>query len=475
MRVRRTSAGRPQQPGASPHGPGVRVCIVALLTIALVGTPAATTWAATPTSASPTPTAALPATAAPTVAATATAPATPSATPSPTAAPSAPLPELPPIYYQAGNLLYAVSTGGGMPSLLSTLPMSETFQPCLLPDGRLLYPTATGFAAIDRYGQASPIRAPDLNAGESVWSVQPSPDGRQLAWQLFTPAQLGGYTINTGSSRIVLTGRFGGAGSTIWQGQATGADDAVPVLLGWRPASPYSLSGGATLLLQYLYDRNDIQAGVLFNAARGLLEVDPATGDVVNDYLPPMDTDIPSQRALGVSPDGLWSVYGDANTFTPSGEGPLAQSIVALNLNTNAVIPLDSARNHPSSAPYKIVQVRRKGKKKVKHTTTVTLRLYQYFSHHAYVAPGDGRVLYTLVTVSYPPGALAPHVRYSVLVARTEGGTPVTLTSDATGVGWIDGHHAVISRGDGLYSVDVVFGGVTKLAAGAGLRFIGYR
>src|SRR5205085_11511159 len=117
---------------------------------------------------------------------------TPRATPTPPPTP------LPPVYYQDGATVYAVNPDGSNPTVVAILPAGATFQPQLLPDGRLLYPTtlAGGFVVVDRYGRRSGMLTPDLNPGEVVWSVVPSPDGRRLAWQIFAPAQLGGYTTN---------------------------------------------------------------------------------------------------------------------------------------------------------------------------------------------------------------------------------------------------------------------------------------
>jgi hypothetical protein len=227
--------------------------------------------------------------------------------------------------------------------------------------------------------------------------------------------------------------------------------------------------------LQELYSQGNAATGVIANTARDLIEYDPAIGDVVDDYLPALGSAaVSGQRALGVSADGVWAVYGDSYTFTPSGDGPLARAVDLLDLNTNALRQLDTSGHYPTKGTFVQVSKRRVGKRSVRHKTTTTLRLYQYFSHHAYAAPGDGRVLYTLVTVSYPPGALTPRVQTSALVATTDGRTRSVVAKDAQGQGWLDGHVAVIQKRDGLYAVDVVFGGLTKLAAGM-VRFIGSR
>lgn len=245
--------------------------------------------------------------------------------------------------------------------------------------------------------------------------------------------------------------------------------------MGWRPSSPYSLNG-PTLLLQDLYSRGDAAVGVLANAARGLIEYDPAIGDVVSDYLPALGTAaIPGQRALAVSADGLWAAFGDANAFTPSGEGPLARELDILNLNTNALRHLDAAGQYPTKGQFVRVTKRRSGKRTSTHKTATPLRLYQYFSHHAYIAPGDGRVLYTLVTVSYPPGALTPRVHYTVLVATTDGRTRQVVAHDAQAQGWLDGHRAVVATAHGLSAIDVVYGGKVQLGGDAHARFIGSR
>jgi hypothetical protein len=96
------------------------------------------------------------------------------------------------------------------------------------------------------------------------------------------------------------------------------------------------------------------------------------------------------------------------------------------------------------------------------------------------MAPGDSRVLYTLLTVSYPPGTLVPRVQRSVLVATLGAGSTrasgdTLVASDAEAAGWLTGDVAVITRADGLYAVDVVHGGSHALAIGAGAQFIGTR
>src|SRR5437763_1023357 len=113
----------------------------------------------------------------------------------------------------------------------------------------------------------------------------------------------------------------------------------------------------------------------------GMMEYDPASEDLVNDYLPPLEGDMPPERTFSVSTDGLWAVYGDSNVVTPSGEGPLARALDALNLNTNVVVPIDDARTYPSKTPFVTTVMRKVGKRTVQRTVTTTLRLYQYFGH----------------------------------------------------------------------------------------------
>ncbi len=404
-------------------------------------------------------------------------------TASPTAAPTpAPSALLPPVYYQNGPRVYAAYPNGSGAVLVATLPVSATIRPQLLPDGRLLYEAnvaASTFAAVDHFGRGSGIRPPDLSPGETVWSVAPSPDGRSLAWQLFAPLPLPGYVLNTGVGRVVLTGRFGEGGTTLFTTRVDARLDVIQALLGWRASSLYG-SGDPTLLLQDLYGGVDAADGVGLNTVRGLIEYDPAIADIVNDYLPPQSSDVPPRRALTVSADGTWTVYGDANSFTPSGdEPPLARRIAALNLNTNRDIALDAASRYPTTRALTQTVRRKVGTHVV--TTRVsagTLRLYQYFSHNVYVAPGDGRVLYTLLTVSYPRGARLPQVEHTALVATMDGASRAAIVSgDAEGAGWLDSHTAVVKRADGLYSLNVDSGVMTKLAAGAlgSLYFIGVR
>lgn len=107
---------------------------------------------------------------------------------------------LPAVFYQDGTSVYAVNSDGSGSTLATTLPPGNRFQPVLFPDGRLVFPAGSGFTAIDRFGRRYGLRSPDLATGESVWSVIPSPDGRTLAWQVFAPLHLNGFTTNTGSA-----------------------------------------------------------------------------------------------------------------------------------------------------------------------------------------------------------------------------------------------------------------------------------
>lgn len=409
--------------------------------------------------------------------------ASPTAAPSPTTVPTpAPSSLLPSVYYQDGRRVYAVAPDGSGRVLVATLPVSTTIRPQLLPDGRLLYPASAGpngptFATVDRYGRVSGIRTPDLDNGESVWSVSSSPDSHFLAWQIYAPLQLPHESLNTGVGRIVLTGRFGGAGTTIFTTHADSTYGATQVLVGWRPSSQYG-TGDQTLLLQNLYGASDAAAGVIPNEQRGLIEYDPSIDDVIDDYLPALNSEVSPQRTFTVSSDGTWAIYGDTNKFTPSGEGPLAAQLMALDLNTNKTVELDTASNYSDQGPLITTKRHKVGKRVVTtHVRTGTLRLYQYFSHNASVAPDDGHVLYTLLTVSYPPGARVPQIQRTTLVATMDGRTRTTVSKDAQGQGWLDSHTVVIARSNGLYSVDIDSNTTTKLAAGSAgnLYYIGMR
>ena len=388
---------------------------------------------------------------------------------------------LPIVYYQDGRNVYAVNPWGTGRTLLATLPQSNTIPPQLMGDGRLLYPTSNGFAAINGYSQTTSIATPTLGPGEQVWSVAPSPDGTALAWELFTQqsfnaGQPDAYTTNAGSARVVVSGRFGGDGPTVMTATAQTAG-RMPIIAGWRASSPYG-SGDATLLLQNAYSASSLPDNVLLSARRGLVEYDPAIHDVVNDYLPPTDSSaIPAQRDFAVSPDGGWAVYGDSFAFPPSGEDAMAQKIVALNLNTNAVAALDAASAYPTQDQLVTLQRRRVGKRVLTTRTVEAVRLYQYVSHHAAVAPDDAHILYTVLTVSYPTGARVPRVRERVMLATMANGTHRVLDADARAEGWLNGRLAVVARADGLYSIDIGTGAATRLARGNGasLHFIGVR
>jgi len=387
---------------------------------------------------------------------------------------------LPIVYYQDGRNVYAVNPWGTGRTLLATLPQSNTIPPQLMGDGRLLYPTSNGFAAINGYSQMTGIATPTLGPGEQVWSVVPSPNGTALAWEMFTQqsfnvGQPDAYRA-AGTARVVVSGRFGGDGPTVMTATAQTAGQ-MPIIAGWRPTSPYG-SGDATLLLQNTYSASSLPDNLLLSARRGLVEYDPAIHDVVNDYLPPTDSSaIPAQRDFTVSPDGAWAVYGDSFAFPPSGEDAMAQKIVALNLNTNAVAALDVASAYPTQDQLVTLQRRRVGKRVLTTRTVEAVRLYQYVSHHAAVAPDDAHILYTVLTVSYPTGARVPRVRERVMLATMANGTHRVLDADARAEGWLNGRLAVVARADGLYSIDIGTGAATRLVRGNGasLHFIGVR
>ncbi len=387
---------------------------------------------------------------------------------------------LPIVCYQDGRNVYAVNPWGTGRTLLATLPQSNTIPPQLMDDGRLLYPTSNGFAAINGYSQTTGIATPSLGPGEQVWSVVPSPDGTALAWEMFTQqsfnvGQPDAYRA-AGTGRVVVSGRFGGDGPTVMAATAQTAGQ-LPIIAGWRASSPYG-SGDATLLLQNTYSASSLPDNVLLSARRGLVEYDPAIHDVVNDYLPPTDSSaIPAQRDFTVSPDGAWAVYGDSFAFPPSGEDAMAQKIVALNLNTNAVVALDAASAYPIQDQLVTLQRRRVGARVATTRTVEAVRLYQYVSHHAAVAPDDAHILYTILTVSYPTGARVPRVQEHVMLATMAGGAHSVLAADARAEGWLNSRLAVVARADGLYSIDIGTGVTTRLAGGNGafLHFIGVR
>jgi len=388
---------------------------------------------------------------------------------------------LPIVYYQDGPTVYAANPWGTGRTLLATLPQSNTIPPQLMGDGRLLYSTGNGFAAINGYSQTTSIATPTLGPDEHVWSVAPSPDGTALAWEIFTPqsfngGQIGAYMANAGAARLVVSGRFGGDGATVMTATARTAGQ-MPIIAGWRASSPYG-SGDATLLLQNTYSASSLPDNMLLGARRGLLEYDPAVHDVVNDYLPPTDSSaIPAQRDFTVSSDGVWAVYGDGFAFPPSGEDAMAQKIVALNLNTNAVVALDTASAYPTQDQLVTLQRSQVRGRTVTTRTVQAVRLYQYISHHAAVAPDDAHILYTVLTVSYPTGAHVPRVRERVMLATMANGGRRVLITDARAEGWLNSHLAVVARADGLYSIDIGAGVTTRLARGNGasLHFIGVR
>ena len=155
----------------------------------------------------------------------------------------------------------------------------------------------------------------------------------------------------------------------------------------------------------------------------------------------------------------------------------MAQKIVALNLNTNAVVALDAASAYPTQDQLVTLQRRRVGARVLTTRTVEAVRLSQYVSHHAAVAPDDAHLLYTILTVSYPTGARVPRVQERVMLATMANGTHRVLEADARAEGWLNSRLAVVARADGLYSIDSGTGATTRLAGGNGasLHFIGVR
>ena len=371
----------------------------------------------------------------------------------------------PSVFVATTSSIEAINADGSGLMRVAPVDVSAGVQPVLFPDGRLFFSTANSYATISRSGKHNIVIAPTLNVGESIWSVSGSPDRSTLGWQLFAPLQVNTYHLHQGQSRVVVTGPAGGSGTTVLTDQADStAGGRVLTIIGWRTASPFG-SGGSTLLLQDLYSFNQPTSLLVPNTTRGLIEYDPSIGDIVNDYLPPTSLSEPGQRLFALSADSSFIVYGDQNGLTPSGDGPLARELLVQNMVTHASTQLDIASRYPSSRVILLAP-----------TKKTSIPLYEYFSHNAYISPDSKHVLYTVFTISYPPGARLPRIDHQAMIVQANGKNPTqVLTVDGQGAGWINRSIAVIKEADGLHTYNQTTGQTSLLVADPSARFIGAR
>jgi len=377
------------------------------------------------------------------------------ATPVPASASSGVVGSASAVYYDDGREVFVAQADGSGRFALGILPPDNEFIPHAA-GGRLLYSDGAYWLATSQ-GQRFSVAAPPLIGNEKVFAAWPSPDGTRIAWQLYAPATYGTRLSNLGASRIVVTDSGGGGARTVLQQASGSIHGDVPELVGWR-AEGQPVAGGppGTLLLA-----TRLAAEADGTRLRGLLELDPSISDLVNDYLPPLgDADLPVGQTLSVSQDGRMVTYAPAQALLPSGEGPLPTALSVLDLRTGATRLVDRAAAYPGGTD-------------ARHPWT----RYPYFSARAGapISPDDAHVLYTVVTVTYPDGALAPHLDEVARMASLASGQATTLAQGARALGWLSAGTALVRRQDGLYAVDITTKAARRIVEGHNLRFLGVR
>jgi hypothetical protein len=388
-------------------------------------------------------------------AATPPARATPTAGPTPTPAPTqGALGRSGGIYYDDGREIFIVGLDGSGQAALAVLPPGSDFIPQVA-NGRLLYYDGNYWLATPQ-GQKLPVTPPALGPGETIFAARLSPEGNRIAWQLYSPATYTNLQTNLGVSRIVVTDASGGGAQTVMQqaGGATYGD--VGELFGWR-AGGVPVRGGprGTLLLQ-----TRVAAVGDGTEQRGLQELDPSIGDLVDDFLPPVSSDLPSAQPLSLSADSRLVTYVPSRARLPSGEGPLPTTLAVLDLATMRSVALDDRANYPTAPD-------------ARHPWT----RYPFFSQRggAPISPDDRRVLYTLVDVTYPDGALVPTLTESAEIASLVTHTRAQLADGARAEGWLDASTAIVRKANGLYAVDITGKRQRLIVRGANLVFLGLR
>lgn len=307
-----------------------------------------------------------------------------------------------------------------------------------------------GFWLGDIFGHQQQTAAPVVG-GEQVYDAMVSPDGQYIAWQLVTPGLVDGNMVSTGGAgRVAVTDATGGNARTILTQTAGSIYGDVPLLYGWRPGHP------PTLLVQTVYAR-----ATLLGLHKGLQEYDPVVGDMVNDYLPPLDEGvIPTGEVLGVSPSGATIAYATADALLPSGEGPFPVNLLVTSTGGRRSTLVDTAASHRDRAGKRLPAPRA-----------------YIFARQAYIAPDDSRIAYTRLDILYPRGAARPYVRPVACLANLDGSSKVDFGPDERVMGWEDGHTVVVRRENshvnGLYTVDLTTGATRRILLGSGLQVDG--
>lgn len=306
-----------------------------------------------------------------------------------------------------------------------------------------------GFWLGDIFGHQRAV-APPAAPGEQVYDAIPSPDGQYIAWQMVTPADIGGNMVNMGASRIVITDATGGNARTLLQQSAGSTYGDIPLLYGWQPGNP------PLVLVQTNY-----AIPSMFGLHKGLEAFDPTIDDMVNDYLPPLDQDtLPQGEVLGVSASGVTIVFATQDRLLPSGEGPFPVDLKVMTTGTRHITSIDAATAYQDGP-----------------TGRLPAPTAYIFYRQAFVSPDNSRLAYTRLDILYPKGATRPYVRPIACLANLDGSGKVSFGPDEYAVGWIDGHTVVVQRvhthTDGLYAVDLNSGASTRILLGNGLRVDG--
>ena len=407
--------------------------------------------------------------------ATATATATPSRTATPSHTPTAtdtatPLPTFTPsdtptatatprplnfgtlnhsVLFDDGNEIVLIPASGSGPVGLAFESQSPfSFKRPRYAGGRYIY-FDNGFYLGDIYGHHASL-VPPVAPGESVYDAWPSPDGRYIAWQLVSSRQVGNIVFNLGASRIVLTDLAGGDPRTIVQQNAGAPLGDVPLLFGWRPGFP------STLLVQTMYG-----ASPLFGLHKGLEEFDPATGDLIGDYLPPIGQDtIPEGEVLNISPHGHSIVYASADSYLPTGEGPFPSTMDIMRLAGRRISAIDVASSYHDPA-----------------TKSLPAPSAYVFSRQAFISPDDTNVAYTRYDVIYKKGSATPYLEPIACLASANGNAKRDLGRDERVAGWMSPSVVLVIRQgttqDGIYALDVRTMNLQLLAPGHNLEVDG--
>jgi hypothetical protein len=360
----------------------------------------------------------------------------------------------PGIYYDDGREIFVVGADGNGRVALAVLPPNADFIPQAA-NGRLLYFDGNYWLATPQ-GQRLPVTPPALGPGETVYAARLSPDGTRIAWQLYSPASYADRETNLGVSRIVVTDALGGGAHTVMQQGGGSTYGDVGELFGWWTAGLPVLGGprGALLLQTRIADLAD------GTQERGLQELDPSIGDLVDDFLPPLTTDLPQAEALSLSADTRLVTYAPSQARLPSGEGPLPTTLAVLDLATLRSVTLDDRATYPTAPDGRNPWTR-----------------YVYFSARggAPISPDDQRIIYTVVDVTYPDGATTPHLDETAEIASLLTHSKAQLAAGARAVGWLDAATAIVRKVDGLYAVDITTKQQRLIVGGSNLRFLGLR